>query len=322
MTYLEHPGNFQSITDAINGLTNWSWLFTWGMYLFLILAAAIVFWIFFDSITKNKDEQALVPRILAMVGFFAIIPAFIFRFTGNADGETVRVLCSGESPAGYYPGPINWNVKWLTGGFGPMIAIIALAGVIMGIAAIVIYASSVQRAKPSTEFVQAFNYKMDSLESKVEEAQRNAAAASAASQAAASAASNPTPTPMPMSEARPSENATIIDRKPQAATIIDIPKTGDTITVKSGNGRSRVYDLPANECTVGRDERCFIVLDDGKVSREHVRLSYSGTGWSVLDLGSVNGTYVNNQRISGQLQLANGDEIKLGDTVLVFGTAQ
>ena len=47
------------------------------MYLFLLLAVAILFWIFYDSITKKEDQKALVPRILAMIGLFAIVPSFI-----------------------------------------------------------------------------------------------------------------------------------------------------------------------------------------------------------------------------------------------------
>ena len=311
------------LNERIADVQNWSWLFSWGMYLFLIATAAILFWVFYDSITKKKDQKALIPRILSMVGFFAIIPAFIFKFTGNIDASHQLILS--DVPQGT-PGPVAYNAQWLLAGYGPTIALITLLGVLLAIAAIVIYASSVQRSKPSTEFVQAFNSKMDNLESKVEDAKRNAAAANAAAAsvtAANAAAAASAATAAPAAAPRPAaSNATIIDRKPQAATIIDVPKTGDTLTVQAGQSRGNTYDLPANDITIGRDPKCYIVIDDGKVSREHVKLCYSLNGWSVLDLGSANGTYLNDQRLAGQQALSNGDRVKIGDTVLVFGSAQ
>ncbi|MBQ9069408.1 MAG: FHA domain-containing protein, partial [Eggerthellaceae bacterium] len=175
---------------------------------------------------------------------------------------------------------------------------------------------------------------MDSLENKVEDAKRNAAAAnaaaanassaavnaakvSAASAASASAARQASAAPA----ARPAANATIIDRTPQAATIIDVPKTGDTLTIQAGSNRGNTYDLPANDFVIGREAKCYIVVDDGKVSREHVKFVYTSGSWSALDMGSVNGTYINGQRLSGQQQLNNGDTVKIGDTILVFGKA-
>ena len=306
VTFIEINYNQAWIDSALLGLQGFSWLFSWGMYLFLIATLGILIWVFFDSISKHKDQQALVPRILSMVGLFLIFPAFIFRFTGNADGVHTLVRMNGEPGAPYYPGPINWNVNWLVRGYGPMIAIIALLGVIISIVALVVYASSVQRSRPSTEFVQAFNSQINSLERKVENVQ-NAQAATATRTPSASFASNA------------SSNATIIDRKPQAATIIDLPKSGDTLAVQSGAGRGIVYDLPCEDVIAGRDAGNFIVVSDGKVSSRHCKLVFGGAGtWTVMDMGSTNGTYLNGQRINGQAPLADGDSIKIGDTVLVF----
>lgn len=66
--------------------------------------------------------------------------------------------------------------------------------------------------------------------------------------------------------------------------------------------------------TFGRDPRCSTVLHDNAVSRFHARISWSGSEWTLRDLGSRNGTYIN-----GRLQ-ANGKyhRIKAGDTLL-FG---
>ncbi|MBQ9068155.1 MAG: hypothetical protein IJ131_03705, partial [Eggerthellaceae bacterium] len=132
-TYIEINYDEAWVNSSINALGSWRWLYEWGMYLFLLVAAAIVFWIFFDSITKKKDQKALVPRIMAMIGFFAIIPAFIFRFTGNADGvHTLVKLGLNADPAyPYMRTAVNWNVNWLVNGYGPTIAIIALVGMLL-----------------------------------------------------------------------------------------------------------------------------------------------------------------------------------------------
>lgn len=317
VTYIEINYDSAWVNNAIAGVQGFSWLYEWGMYIFLLLTAAIAFWIFYDSITKKKDRKALVPRILAMVGFFAVIPAFIFRFTGNADGVTNLVRLNAEQGAPYYAGAINWNVNWLVAGYGPIIAIIALLGVLLSVIAIVIYASSVQRAKPSTEFVQAFDRKMSNLEDKVDDARRTAAKANESAKTKAGGTST-----IADRAAKASGNATIIDRKPQAATIIDVPQTGDTLTVQSGGARGNAYNLPAKDVTIGRDPKNYITLDDGKVSREHAKLVYGNGTWNILDLGSVNGTYLNDQQVNGQQQLVNGDKIKIGDTILVFGQSQ
>ena len=205
-------------------------------------------------------------------------------------------------------GTLKCNAVWLCNGYGPMIAMIALAGVLVSIAALIVYMSAVHRARPATEFMRTvgdMNSKIDSLENKVEAAKRTSTTTVASA------------TPAVTGVAK----STIIDRKPAAATIIDVPKTGDTLTVQSGGNRGTTYDLPANDVVIGRDASCYVVLDDGKVSGKHVKFSYSGQDWSVMDLGSTNGTYVNGQRISGQVLLSNGDTVKIGDTILAFAKA-
>ena len=320
VTYVEINYDANWVNNALANLSGFSWLYEWGMYLFLIATLAILFWIFFDSITKKKDQKALVPRILAIVGFFAVIPAFIFRFTGNADGVTTLVKLNAETGTPYYPGPIYWNVNWLVSGYGTIIAIIALLGVVISIVALVIYASSVQRAKIPTEFarnVNSIGNQVANLEDKVNEASRNAAAANAAASKASALSNAATSTRGGKSTA-----ATIIDRKPQAATIIDVPQTGATLTVQSGASRGATYNLPAKDMSIGRDPKGDVVVDDGKVSGSHAKLIYNGSSWAVLDLGSTNGTYLNGQKITGQQPLVNGDQVRIGDTTLVFGSSR
>lgn len=80
------------------------------------------------------------------------------------------------------------------------------------------------------------------------------------------------------------------------------------------------YLLDEDEITVGRDPSSDILLDDSTVSRTHAvfRRRINGN-YSVIDAGSLNGTYVNRQRVDSQ-ELKNGDEIILGKFRLVYFT--
>jgi len=305
-TYIEINYNNEWVNQSIAKIQGYSWLFEWGMYLFLLAAAAIIFWIFFDSITKKKDQKSLVPRLLSMVGFFAIIPAFIFRFTGTANGVTNLVRLNAEPGAPYYAGAINWNVKWLVAGYGPTIAMITLAGILVSIIALVIYASTVQRARPSTEFVGALNNKFSELERQVSSIKQSPSTSTRQTVGSAGQTTD-------------ANAATIFDRKPQAATIIDRPQSDATLTAISGRRSGQVFRLPAGDVKIGRDASSFIVVDDGKASREHAKLLYNGGAWMLMDLGSANGTFINEQRVREQQQVSIGDTIRIGDSSFQFG---
>lgn len=61
----------------------------------------------------------------------------------------------------------------------------------------------------------------------------------------------------------------------------------------------------------------IVLLHDSKVSRHHARIDKGGAGYTIVDLGSTNGTYVNGRRVASST-LTPGDVIKLGDTVFRF----
>ena len=79
------------------------------------------------------------------------------------------------------------------------------------------------------------------------------------------------------------------------------------------------YLLDEDEITVGRDPRADILVDDSTVSRSHAVFRRVNGAYSVIDAGSLNGTYVNRQRVD-QKQLNNGDEIMIGKFRLVYFT--
>lgn len=68
---------------------------------------------------------------------------------------------------------------------------------------------------------------------------------------------------------------------------------------------------------IGRVDECSVTLDDPKVSRRHAEIRPAGDGYRLIDLGSTNGTEVNGRQVSDQV-LAEGDRIRIGDSVLVF----
>ena len=79
------------------------------------------------------------------------------------------------------------------------------------------------------------------------------------------------------------------------------------------------YLLDEDEVSVGRDPHADILLDDSTVSRAHAVFRRAGESFSVVDTGSLNGTYVNRNRVD-QALLKNGDEIMIGKFRLVFFT--
>ena len=68
---------------------------------------------------------------------------------------------------------------------------------------------------------------------------------------------------------------------------------------------------------VGRQEPADLVVPDAKVSRRHCRVSRSGAGWTVTDLGSSNGTRVAGRVVKAHV-LRDGDRVEVGHTVLAF----
>lgn len=96
------------------------------------------------------------------------------------------------------------------------------------------------------------------------------------------------------------------------------PGTALLISTRGAVSGSR-YLLDEDEVTVGRDSRADILLDDSTVSRAHAVFRRTGDTFAVYDSGSLNGTYVNRQRVDHTV-LHNGDEIMIGKFRLVFFT--
>lgn len=78
-----------------------------------------------------------------------------------------------------------------------------------------------------------------------------------------------------------------------------------------GEGQEFLLDPAAGVLRIGRSEDSDIFLDDVTVSRHHAELRHGAEGWSLRDVGSLNGTYVNRARVDDQ-RLAGGDEVQIG----------
>lgn len=89
------------------------------------------------------------------------------------------------------------------------------------------------------------------------------------------------------------------------------------LVVKRGPNAGSKFFLDTDTTTVGRHPESEIFLDDITVSRRHAEIRRSPAGFSLGDIGSLNGTYVNRERVEDS-ELHSGDEIQIGKFKLVF----
>lgn len=92
---------------------------------------------------------------------------------------------------------------------------------------------------------------------------------------------------------------------------------GGLLVVRSGPNAGSKFALDKDIITAGRHPDSDIFLDDITVSRRHVEVQRQGDGYIVRDVGSLNGTYVNRNRLD-EAVLADGDELQVGKFKLVF----
>lgn len=92
------------------------------------------------------------------------------------------------------------------------------------------------------------------------------------------------------------------------------------LVVKRGPNAGSRFLLDQDVTTAGRHPDSDIFLDDVTVSRRHAEFRRDGSGYTVHDVGSLNGTYVNRERIEA-VALAGGDEVQIGKFRLVYLTA-
>ena len=92
---------------------------------------------------------------------------------------------------------------------------------------------------------------------------------------------------------------------------------GALLVVRRGPNAGSRFPLASEVTTAGRAPDSEIFLDDVTVSRRHAEVTRTAQGYLVRDVGSLNGTYVNRERIE-ELLLSDGDEVQIGKYRLVF----
>ena len=103
-----------------------------------------------------------------------------------------------------------------------------------------------------------------------------------------------------------------------AAKIANLASGSAHLVVRRGAMEGMQFPLLPNEqMTIGRSSDSKVFLDDVTVSRKHASVSLVGSDWVLSDSGSLNGTYVNKNRVT-TTALVNGDELQIGKFRFVF----
>jgi pSer/pThr/pTyr-binding forkhead associated (FHA) protein len=106
-----------------------------------------------------------------------------------------------------------------------------------------------------------------------------------------------------------------------AAAVDALPAGSALLVVQRGPSAGSRFLLDTDMVTAGRHPESEIFLDDVTVSRRHAEFRRTPEGFRVLDVGSLNGTYVNRDRID-DVVLQGGDEVQIGKFRLVFFASQ
>jgi len=94
------------------------------------------------------------------------------------------------------------------------------------------------------------------------------------------------------------------------------------LQILSGSRAGECFELTKDQTVVGRYPFCDIILNDHTVSREHFRIVRTPEGYFAEDLRSLNGTFVNGERISGRTRLQDRDRLQIYEVTAAFFEGQ
>ena len=86
--------------------------------------------------------------------------------------------------------------------------------------------------------------------------------------------------------------------------------------MRSGPTPGVIFPLEGDQILIGRDASNGVAINDAEISRKHSRISFQGGKYVLEDLGSTNGTFVNDARIAAVTPVSSGDLIRCGNLVL------
>ena len=115
-------------------------------------------------------------------------------------------------------------------------------------------------------------------------------------------------------------SANEIDRAALTA-ILDGPADRAMVVIHRGPAKGARFLIDQGEVAIGRSVESPIFLDDVTVSRKHALIELRDGAFTLKDLGSLNGTYLNNQSVS-EAALISGDEIQIGKFHMLFISAK
>jgi len=98
----------------------------------------------------------------------------------------------------------------------------------------------------------------------------------------------------------------------------NLPQGSAMLLVQRGPDAGARFLLDTDVVTVGRHPDSDIFLDDISVSRRHATFTRTANGYVISDLGSLNGSYINRDRIDTDVVLSGGDEVQIGKYRLIF----
>lgn len=124
-------------------------------------------------------------------------------------------------------------------------------------------------------------------------------------------------TPMPVGSASPSFDETLTDE--ERTVVRGLSAQSAVLIIQRGPSAGSRFLLDASEESVGRHPDSSIFLDDVSVSRKHALLTRQEQGFAIADVGSLNGTYVNGDRVE-KISLHSGDEVRIGKYRLIYFT--
>lgn len=131
----------------------------------------------------------------------------------------------------------------------------------------------------------------------------------------------PAPAPTPAPEAENVEDTIPFHspstKKMRPFKMTDASELSAYLQVTSGSDKGRRFGLrPISR--IGRDLRLDLRPHDQEISRHHAVLTFDGKGFTIEDLGSTNGTFVNEERITTKVHLSTGDIVRVGSTTMRF----
>lgn len=93
--------------------------------------------------------------------------------------------------------------------------------------------------------------------------------------------------------------------------VTDVGSSPKILRINPVDSGMRLLEIESDQIVLGRDETCDVIVDEHTASRRHAKIVRKGEHWMVVDLGSTNGTFVNEKKVQ-ILKLSSGDCVRVG----------